>query len=72
MEGAVVRLKRRSDQEPLEGLLIACKRQKSDDLETTENQIPFTTVLKFAGTVRHQVNTYILFTYVLITKGEIM
>jgi hypothetical protein len=69
MDAAVVRLKRRSDEESLERLLLACKRKKSNDLETTENQIPFTAALKFAGTVKNQVNRYILFTYVLITKS---
>jgi hypothetical protein len=62
MAAAVVRLKRRSDEEPLEGLVLACKRKKSDDLVAAENQIPFTAVLKFAGTVKNQVNTLCLFT----------
>jgi len=55
---AVVRLKRRCDEEPLEAVLLACKRKKTEgDLETTKNESPFQTILKFAGTVKNQVNT---------------
>jgi hypothetical protein len=72
MATAIVRLKRRLDEDPHEGLVLACKRKKSDDLVVTENKIPFTAVFKFAGTVKNQVNRYILCTYVLITQSEIM
>jgi hypothetical protein len=54
---AVVRLKRRFDEEPLEALVLACKRKKTDDFATTKTETPFTTILTFAGTVRNQVNT---------------
>jgi hypothetical protein len=56
---AVVRLKRRSDEEPFEALVLACKRKKiEDDLATTKNETPFTTILNFAGTVNNRVNTH--------------
>jgi hypothetical protein len=55
---AVVRLKRRCDEEPLEALVLACKRKKTeDDLATTKNETEFATILKFAGTVNNRVNT---------------
>jgi hypothetical protein len=55
---AVVRLKRRLDEEPLEAVVLACKRKKiENELETTKNDTPFQTILKFAGTVKNQVNT---------------
>jgi hypothetical protein len=49
---AVVRVKRRSNKELLETLVLACRRQKLGYLAATENEIPFTTVLKSAGTVK--------------------
>ncbi|PSN32815.1 hypothetical protein C0J52_14169 [Blattella germanica] len=53
---AIVRLKRRSDEEPLEALVLACKRKKLDgDLESVKDVSPFTTILKFAGTVKNQI-----------------
>jgi hypothetical protein len=55
---AVVRLKRRLDEEPLEAVVLACKRKKTEsDLETAKSDTPFQTILKFAGTVKNQVNT---------------
>jgi hypothetical protein len=70
---AVVRLKRRSDEEPLDGLVLACKRKKlDDDLTATGNETPFTTVLKFAGTVKNQVNTYSFSICLLVTVSRIM
>jgi hypothetical protein len=60
---AVVRLKRRSDEPPLEGLVLACKKKKSED-----DEIQLTPVFKFAGTVTNRVNRCILSTYVLIHK----
>lgn len=51
----VVRLKRRSDEPPLEGLVLACKRKKpEDDLAATTNEIQFTSVFKFEATVNNQ------------------
>ena len=53
---AVVRLKRRADEEPVEALILACKRKKLDsEPESKENETPFTAILKFAGTVKNQV-----------------
>jgi hypothetical protein len=55
---AVVRVKRRCDEEPLEALVLACKRKKTEsDLGTPKNETPVHTILKFAGTVKNQVNT---------------
>ncbi|XP_021940024.1 probable RNA polymerase II nuclear localization protein SLC7A6OS, partial [Zootermopsis nevadensis] len=51
---AVVRLKRRFDEEPLEALVLACKRKKTEDLATTKDENPFTTILNFAGTVNNR------------------
>lgn len=51
---AVIRLKRHLCEEPLEALVINCKRQKKDtDNDTKEEEIK--TVLKFAGTIKEQV-----------------
>lgn len=55
---AVLRVKRRHDDEPLHALLIACKRMKTsenEEVEETTTTGPLTTVLKFAGTVKNQV-----------------
>lgn len=55
---AVIRVKRRHDDEPLNALLIACKRFKSAENEEAEESTaltPLTTVVKFAGTVKNQV-----------------
>ncbi|XP_024944048.1 probable RNA polymerase II nuclear localization protein SLC7A6OS [Cephus cinctus] len=52
---AVLRVKRRNDDEPLDALLIACKRQKLDVDEKDESKnVPLTAVVKFAGTVKDQ------------------
>lgn len=63
---AVLRVKRRNDDEPLEALVIACKRRKTvnpDGQETSksgtdaeEESSPVTAVLKFAGTIKNQVS----------------
>jgi hypothetical protein len=63
----VVRLKRRCDEPTLEGLVLACKKRKSED-----DEIQLTPVFKFAGTVKNRVNRYFLYTYVLITRTLIM
>jgi hypothetical protein len=64
---AVVRLKRRSDESPLEGLVLACKKKKLED-----DDIQLTPVFKFAGTVKNPVNRHFLSTYMLITMSKIM
>jgi hypothetical protein len=60
---AVVRLKRRADELSFEGLVLACKKKKTED-----NDIQVTPVFKFAGTVKYQVNMYFLSTYVLMSN----
>lgn len=51
---AVVRVKRRCDEEPLDALVFACKRKKTDDRDSpVEPDNPFT-VVKFAATVKSQ------------------
>lgn len=55
---AVLRVKRRCDDEPLNALIIACKRRKTDENEQPEDSTasgPLATILKFALTVKNQV-----------------
>ncbi|XP_011496487.1 PREDICTED: probable RNA polymerase II nuclear localization protein SLC7A6OS [Ceratosolen solmsi marchali] len=47
---AILRVKRKKDEEPLDALLISCKRQKIESDEIT----PLTAIVKFAGTVEKQ------------------
>lgn len=50
---AILRVKRRCDEDPHEALLISCKRQKQD--ETAENKsLSYTALLQFAGTINTQ------------------
>lgn len=54
---AILRVKRRNDDEPLNALVITCKRRKTAENEEAEEAAasdPLTTVLKFAGTVKNQ------------------
>ena len=54
---AVLRVKRRYDDEPLNALIIACKRRKTDENEQPEDSAassPLATILKFALTVKNQ------------------
>lgn len=56
---AVLRVKRRHEDEPLNALIIACKRRKTAENEEAEKSeeaesVPLT-VFKFAGTVKNQV-----------------
>lgn len=51
---AVVRLKRHLCEEPLEALVINCKRPKLETNDSAKSE-EFKTVLKFAGTVKEQV-----------------
>lgn len=50
---AVIRLKRLLDEEPLDAVVINCKRRKTND---AENEL--STVLKFAGTLESQVGKH--------------
>lgn len=51
---AILRVKRKKDDEPLDALLIACKRQKTAE-EAEKALTPLTAIVKFAGTVKNQV-----------------
>lgn len=48
---AVVHVKRRLDEEPLEALILNCKRRKTCDNASNDLQ-QLSAVLKFAGTVK--------------------
>lgn len=48
---AVVRVKRRCEEIPIETLILACKRKKTENDHSTS-------VFKFAATVEDQVNGY--------------
>lgn len=50
---AVVRLKRLLEEEPLDALVINCKRRKTEPNEPVNESIA--AVLKFAGTVKNEV-----------------
>lgn len=54
---AILRVKRRHDDEPSNALVISCKRQKVTENEVTEAAVSasLTTVAKFAGTFSKQV-----------------
>lgn len=61
MSSAVVRVKRRIDEEPLNAFVLNCKRRKVDE-EKNEHDASMlmdkdetSTILKFAGTVDSQV-----------------
>lgn len=55
---AIIRLKRRLCDEPLEALVINCKKPKLDTDNSTETESELKTVLKFAGTIKEQVSLY--------------
>jgi hypothetical protein len=54
---AVIRMKRRVDEEPLNAFVLNCKRQKTDgpadDAGAEQAQSETSTILKFAGTISH-------------------
>ncbi|XP_076291205.1 female sterile (2) ltoPP43 [Lasioglossum baleicum] len=71
---AVLRVKRRHDAEPLNALLIACKRTKTSENEETEDPTtndPLTTVFKFAGTVNNQEKTAVENLIRTLSKDEL-
>ncbi|XP_053999233.1 probable RNA polymerase II nuclear localization protein SLC7A6OS [Hylaeus anthracinus] len=71
---AVLRVKRRHDDEPLNALLIACKRSKSaDDEEAPESAatVPLTAVVKFAGTVKNQEDNVVQHLIQTLGKDEL-
>ncbi|XP_063245233.1 probable RNA polymerase II nuclear localization protein SLC7A6OS [Bacillus rossius redtenbacheri] len=51
---AIVRLKRRISDEPVEALLLSCKRKCLEPGEALTEDNPFSTVVQFAGTVTTQ------------------
>ncbi|KAF7404698.1 putative RNA polymerase II nuclear localization protein SLC7A6OS [Vespula maculifrons] len=54
---AILRVKRRHNDEPLNALVIACKRCKTtenDEIENATDLAPVTAVVKFAGTITNQ------------------
>lgn len=64
---AVIRVKRRVDEEPLNAFVLNCKKRKVDDGSAEaqepsllENKDETTTILKFAGTVYDQVSFLII------------
>lgn len=48
---AIVRVKRRLDEEPVEAVILSCKKRKLNNDITDEDQLS-TTLLKFAGTIK--------------------
>lgn len=55
---AVVRVKRLLEDEPLDAVVLSCKKRKTDlDEGNTVNE-SLSTVLNFAGTIKNQVCTY--------------
>lgn len=61
---AILRVKRRHNDEPLNALVIACKRCKTtenDETENATNLAPVTAVVKFAGTITNQVDLFFFF-----------
>lgn len=53
---AVIRLKRRLEDEPRETLILSCKRRKTDENVDYEDA-QLSTVLKLAGTFKNQVKS---------------
>lgn len=46
---AVIRIKRHLDEDPIDAVLLNCKKRKTDNEDAQE--VDLATVLKFAGTV---------------------
>ncbi|XP_078046598.1 female sterile (2) ltoPP43 [Augochlora pura] len=71
---AVLRVKRRLDDEPLSALLIACKRRKisiNEEAEESAISEPLTTVVTFAGTVNNQESTAVKHLIQSVGKDEL-
>lgn len=51
---AVIRIKRRLEDEPSDTLILNCKKRKTDG-EADSEEAELSTILKFAGTVTSQV-----------------
>lgn len=59
---AILRVKRKKDDGPLDALLISCKRQKLE-CEGDTASAPLTAIVKFAGTVEKQVKLAITISF---------
>ncbi|CAH1953619.1 unnamed protein product [Acanthoscelides obtectus] len=53
---AIVRVKRRLDEEPLDALILNCKRRKVDGDDDNSRTVLASTILKFAGTIKKDEN----------------
>lgn len=56
---AILRVKRKKSEGPLDALLVSCKRQKVE-CDEASSSAPLTAIVKFAGTVEKQVKLVIL------------
>ena len=65
---AIIRVKRRNDHEPMEALIVACKKRKTEpeNAEAQTTTAPFTAVIKFAGTVKDRVNSSLIICIILL------
>ena len=63
---AILRVKRKKDEEPSDALVLSCKRQKVESSEEATSLNPLTAIVKFAGTVQKQVSLIILFSTVCL------
>ncbi|VEN45934.1 unnamed protein product [Callosobruchus maculatus] len=52
---AIVRVKRRLNEKPLEALILNCKRRRVDEYENSKTELA-STILKFAGTIKEDEN----------------
>ncbi|KAK2584232.1 hypothetical protein KPH14_006647 [Odynerus spinipes] len=71
---AILRVKRRYNDEPLNALVIACKRSKTAENEEIENAVnltPVTAVVKFAGTVTNQEENVVEHLVKVLGKNEL-
>lgn len=71
---AILRVKRRNEDEPLEALVIACKRFKANEDEAAKEPVaalPQKTVLKFAGTLQNQEDNVVEHLAKTLSKDEL-
>ena len=70
---AIVRVKRRLNEDPVDSLLLSCKRFKSDETVEKENDTgEVKSVFKFAGTLPSKVTDILLFCNILLLSPKIM
>ena len=55
---AIFRVKRKNDSEPINALVVACKKRKTESSGSEDQgaSTPISAIAKFAGTVKDQVN----------------